>query len=234
MKTMEGPWTQGNGMPGWGIVADLTPPELLASRRMRVVRRLVIVGVAAVVLLCAGGYGYAVWQNDQASDALTAEQDRTTSLLAQQRRYSGVTVVHGSILQVQTQLAGLMAADVNVGSLVGAVVTALPKDMTIDQLTVTVSAASASGASSSGGKSTGAGELDMSDAVHIGTIALSGTGRNLTDLAAYVDSLRKTPGLFDPYPLSNQTTDTGTSYSLQVTLTDALLTHRYEVPAGAK
>ena len=31
-------------MPGWGIVADLTPPELIASRRLRLLRKLLIAG----------------------------------------------------------------------------------------------------------------------------------------------------------------------------------------------
>jgi hypothetical protein len=127
-----------------------------------------------------------------------------------------------------------MAADVDVSALLGAVVAALPKEMTIDQLAVTVSAASSRGDLASKGKSSGVGGLDLSDAVHIGTVTVSGTGSTLTDLAGYVDALRATKGIFEPYPLSNQTTEVGTSYSLQLTLTDALLTHRYELPEGGK
>jgi hypothetical protein len=234
MKPMDGPWTQGNSMPGWGIVADLTPPELIASRRMRVIRRLMIVAVAAVVLLCAGGYTLAIWQHNQASDELASEQDRTTSLLGEQRRYSGVTVVRGAIADVQGQLAGLMVADVNVGALIGAVASALPKGMSIDQLAVTISAPTPTDKFSTGKESGGLGGLDLSDAAHIGTVTLSGTGSKLTDLAAYVDALRKTTGVFEPYPQSNQTTDTGTTYSLQLTLTDALLTHRYDAQDGGR
>jgi hypothetical protein len=221
-------------MPGWGIVADLTPPELIASRRMRVIRRLMIVAVATVVLLCAGGYTLAIWQHNQAANELASEQDRTTSLLAEQRRYSGVTVVRGAIADVQGQLAGLMVADVNVGSLVAAITTALPKGMSIDQITVTVAAASSSGNASTNGESGGLGGLDLSDAAHIGTVTLSGSGSKLTDLAAYVDTLRKTPGVFEPYPQSNQITETGTTYSLELTLTDALLTHRYDTQDGGR
>lgn len=236
MKAMDGPWTQANALPGWGIVADLTPPELIASRRLRVVRRLMIVGLALVVVLCAGGYAFAIWDNGQAANGLTAEQDRTTTLIAQQRRYSGVTVARGAIADVSTQLAGLMAGDVNVGALVGSVVGALPQGMTIEQMDVTVSAPSAAGNSSSGSSGNGGGiaGLDRSSATQIGSITVSGTGHRLTDLAAYVAALRAAPGIFEPYPLSNQATETGTTYSLQLTLTDALLTHRFDVTGGSR
>jgi hypothetical protein len=230
MKTMDGPWSQGESMPGWGIVADLTPPELIASRRMRVIRRLMIIGVATVLLLCAGGYALAILRHNDAESELASQQDRTTTLIAKQRRYSGVTVVRGSIAEVQDQLAGLMAGDVNVGALVGAVVTALPQDMTIDQLSVDIVTGTSSGSGST--NSGGVGSLDLSHAAHIGTVSMSGTGSRLTDLATYVNTLRTIPGVFEPYPQSNQTTEKGTTYSLQLTLTDALLTHRFDVKGG--
>ena len=44
-------------MPGWGIVADLTPPELVESRRLKALRKLIAVCLGAVVLLLrAAGY----------------------------------------------------------------------------------------------------------------------------------------------------------------------------------
>ncbi len=234
MKAVDSPWTQQNTMPGWGIVADLTPPELIAKRRLVVVRRMVIAGVATVLLLCGGGFGYAVWQHGDAEDGLAAEQQRTTSLMSEQRKYSSVTVVRGAIGQVQDQLAALMAGDVDTSVLVGSIVSALPKTMTITQMSVTISAAGVTGASGSSGSAGGIGSLDLSGATHIGTVTLSGTGATLTDLAGYVQALQAAPGVFEPYPLSNQATETGTSYSLQLTLTDALLSHRFDAPEAAK
>jgi hypothetical protein len=40
---------------------------------------------------------------------------------------------------------------------------------------------------------------------------------------------RDDQGRVDPYPLSNQTEATGVKYSVQLTLTDELLTHRFDV-----
>jgi hypothetical protein len=232
MKAIDSPWTQQDTMPGWGIVADLTPPELIAKRRLTVVRRLVVAGVITMLLLCGAGFGYATWQHGKAEDGLAAEQLRTTTLLSEQRKYSSVTVVRGAIGQVQDQLAGLMSGDVDTAALVHSIVDALPATMTIDQMTVTISVAGTSGDRS--GTTGGIGSLDLTGATHIGTVALSGTGAELTDLAGYVRALQDAKGVFEPYPLSNQATDTGTTYSLQLTLTDALLTHRYETQDGAK
>ena len=47
------PW---NGMPGWGIVADLTPPELIASRHLKVLRKWIVLGLVVLVLACVAGY----------------------------------------------------------------------------------------------------------------------------------------------------------------------------------
>ncbi len=249
MRIVSPVWAMDGAPPGWGIVADLTPPELIADRRLKVVRRFVAVGLALVLGLCGVGYGYAVWQGSSAADGLAAEQARTATLLADQHRYIGVTAVHAAITQVQQQLGGLMASDVNVDKITAAIVAALPPAMTIDSATVTVTGAvDAASGRSTGDKASGVGGLDTSKAHHIGTVTLSGTGAQLTDLAAYVDALRRVPGVFEPYPLSNQATGAdapagtsaggsaapasgataGTTYSLQLTLTDALLTHRFD------
>lgn len=259
MRIVSPVWAMDGAPPGWGIVADLTPPELIADRRLKVVRRIIAIGLAVVLGLCGVGYGYAVWQGSSATDALAAEQTRTASLLAEQHRYIGVTAVHAAITQVQQQLGGLMSSDVDVDKITAAIVAALPPTMTIGDATVTVTGvADAASGSGQGNQPNGVGGLDTSDAHHIGTVTLSGTGKQLTDLAAYVDALRKVPGVFEPYPLSNEVvtadaagaasagsgaagaaggamagsaagaaTATSTNYSLQLTLTDALLTHRF-------
>ena len=49
------------GMPGWDVVADLTPPELINMRWLGVLRRRIAAGlVLVVVLLRAVAYVYAV------------------------------------------------------------------------------------------------------------------------------------------------------------------------------
>ena len=47
------PWSS---MPGWGIVADLTPPELIASRHLKVLRKWIVLGLVVLVVACVAGY----------------------------------------------------------------------------------------------------------------------------------------------------------------------------------
>lgn len=225
------PGTTGS-MPGWHIVADLTPPELIASRRLGVVRFVVLLVVLVVAACCVGGYLYAKGQAGLAAQDLATEQATTQSLLNSQRSYSGVTALQNAISDIRNDTATLMAQDVDIAALLGRVGDALPRGMAITKVDLTINAATgSSGASASNGTS-GPGSLDASGSGHIGTVTLTGTGTRLADLPAFIDRLSGIDGVFAPYPLTNQTTDDGTNFSLQLTLTDALLSHKFDVTGG--
>ena len=218
----------GAAMPGWHIFADFTPPELMVERRVRRVR----VAMIAVVVLAAAltflGYNYAQGQAAQAQSAVEAEEAISASLRSQQQQYAGVTQLEAAVDDARRDLAALLASDVDVNALLGAIWSALPAGITIDQITVTVPdqfSGSSSGTSGSGG----AAALDPSDATHVGTVALAGTGTAIDDVPAFIDNLSDIRGVYSPFPTSNQQAEGGTSYSLQFTLTDALLTGRYAV-----
>lgn len=221
----------GAAMPGWHIFADLTPPELMVERRVRRVR---VVMIAVVVLAAIGtflGYNYAQGEAAQAQSAVDAEEAISASLRSQQQQYSGVTQLEGAVDAARQDLAALLASDVDVNALLGAIWAALPSGMTIDQITVTVPdqfSGQSSGAAGTS-KGDGAASLDASDATHIGTVALAGTGTSIDDVPAFIDNLSGIKGVYSPFPTSNQQADAGTSYSLQFTLTGVLLTGRYAV-----
>lgn len=212
-------------MPGWHIYADLTPPELIAARAVRKVRVWVAIALVLVVAVIGAGYQFARMQAAEAADTVAVERAIGDTLRAQQQQFSGVTSIQGSITAARAQLATLMASDVDVDALLGRIWAALPEGMTIDQLSITIPPL----ATSSGDTRSGTGALDTSDAAHIGTATLSGTGQQLADLSTFVDRLRQIDGIFDPYPTSNDVADEGTEYSLQLVLTDALLSGLYAV-----
>lgn len=218
-------------MPGWHVVADLTPPELIAARRLRVVRLLVLIAVAVVAAGCVGGYLLARQQAAAATVDLNAAQARSTMLQAQQRQYSSVTALQNAIGGVQGQVAALLADDVDFSALLGDIGAALPAGMTITQAQVTITPTNGVGGST-GTNAGGPGALDASDATHIGTVTLSGTGSTLDQLPVLVQRLGAIKGVFDPYPLTNVASDTGTTFSVQLTLTDARLSHAFD--AGGK
>jgi hypothetical protein len=220
--------------PGWNIVADLTPPELIEARRVTVVRFLVLVAIALVMVCCGGAYFFVRGQADLAGQDLGSEQAITSSLLQTQRSFSGITALQNSIASVDKQIATLMAPDVDVPKLLTALQSALPTGMTLNQIDVEIASGGTPSTGSRSGGASGPGSLDASGATHIGTITLGGTGTKLADLPVYIDRLSKVNGIFDPFPLTNQATAAGTSFTVQLTLTDALLTQRSATTTGGK
>jgi hypothetical protein len=222
-------------MPGWHVVADLTPPELIAARRLKVVRLFVLVVVVIVAAACAGGYYLARQQAAAAATDLEAAQATSTTLQAQQRSFAGVTALQGTLDAVRGQIATLLAADVDFSQLLGDIGAALPPGMSINQASVTITPPTDGKAASAGGASA----LDASGVTHIGTVTLAGTGQTLEDLPVFIQRLGAIDGVFDPYPLANQVVTTGsdsgagtgTTYSVQITLTDARLSHAFDMEA---
>ncbi len=226
--TAAGPglWTV---LPGWGISADLTPPEILNKRQLGVLAKMIAAGVVVLLLLCAGAYALAVHANSRASADLVAEQDHTLALQKVAGSYSGVVSIQGSASRVQADVAQVMGGDVDLVKLMVVLQSSLPKSMTIKQETITISTVGVVG------NATAPGGLDKSGLPRIGTITLSGTGKSIDDLSDYVDSLAAVPGLVDVLPVSNtraETGKTGTEFNISIGLTNQLLSHRFDVSGG--
>lgn len=225
-----------NTMPGWGINANLLPPDVIAARRIAAIRKIIILVLIAVVVLAGVGYGYAFMQQRQAQSQLSAEQTKTTTLEASQEQYSEVVTLAASITQVKTQLAGLMAGDVDAAKLIDNVIAQLPPKSTITQLQLSLDAAGQQGGSSStsgSSTSTGGSVLDASGRPHIGSLTMTGSTGSLSEVAGYVNALAKLPGVVSVYPTSagagtGTGTGNGVQFTIDLTLTDQLLTHRYD------
>lgn len=223
MTTAVRPKELWNSMPGWGIVANLIPPELLLARRLRVLRRVLALVLALVVLLAMTTFGWAWLQHQAADRDLVAVQNQTAQLQAEQSRFQPAVKVQGSITQIDGQLKTLMANDVDFSTVLGNIRNQLPANMTIGQLALTIDQ------SKSGTSGSGAASLDASGARHIGLVTISGKASHLADLSGFIDKLRTVPGVLEPFPVSNATADGGAvDYSVQLTLTAALLTHTYD------
>jgi hypothetical protein len=206
--------------PGWAFAANLMPPELVLAYRVRRLRERIVLVVCLVVLLSAAGFAYGFWRLHQADGQLQAAQSQAAALHQQTTQYAAVTRVQGTVAQVRSQLGQLLSDDVDVAALIGKIRSAAPAGVHITGLTVTVT-----GATDSTGPT---GSLDTSAAAHIGTIEIQASGSRITDAASFADALAGIGGLVDVLPTSN-TAQTGTTdFTLEVTLTDALLSHRFD------
>ncbi len=213
-----------NTMPGWGIAADLTPPELIDTRRMKRLRHVIALCLLAVVLLCAAGYAAAYAKHLSAASSVDKARARTTALNAEAANYAGVTRIKATTSDFQTKVAGLMKTDVDLAALLTRIRQELPKSMALSQVTVTVNAASAT----TGGTSEGT-SMNTSGATIIGTVTLTGYGRSLNDLPLYVDGVSAIAGVVDVVPTSNQNNGSSASFSVTLNVTDKLYTHRFDV-----
>ena len=226
MTTMQ-PRELWSTMPGWGIVANLIPPEVLQARRVRAVRKLVAYALCVLVLLAGLGYGFAWYRSQQAADTLAAEQSRTSQLLAQQKRYADVTLLQGSVAGIRTELSRLLANDVDVSAVMAAILLQLLPGATVSQLAVTLSTPGSQQATTT--PASGSGVLDTSGRPHIGLISITGQTARMSDVSTFVDRLSALPGFLDPYPTSNTTSDKGTVFTVQFSINDRLFSHRYDV-----
>lgn len=219
-------------MPGWGITANLLPPEVVAARRLGAIRKMIVAVMILVVVLGGLGYGYALLQQHSARDDLSSEQARTTALLAQQRTYAEVVALAGTISQIKDELATLMAGDVDAAKLVDAIVARLPTGAAITQLQATL--AQDLGQTNSSTTSTGVGVLDTSGRTHVGSVSVTATLKSMQDGAAFATQLATIPGVIDVYPTSQTNNSGSIQITIQMILTDQLLTHRFDVtPADA-
>lgn len=216
--------------PGRDMYADLTPPELLNARRLHGLRRTLLLGLTVVVALVALAFAGAVWRSHQAGAGLAQQQARTATLRAEQQRYGEVTAIQGSTRLVRSQLAGLVAGDVDIATLLGSVRAALPASMVLGEVGVTLTDPAATTAAA---RSSGTGSLDTSGAAVVGSITVSGTSTKLVDLAAYVRTLQATKGVVDVVPVTNQLADSSFTYSVTMSVTERVLSHRFDVATTA-
>lgn len=235
-KVFDQPQQLWSTMPGWGIVANLLPPEVILARRIRVLRKLMTMVLIAVVVLGALGYGYAFWQAHRASATLGSEQNRGSQLTAQQNKYANVVRIEGDVANVKSQIATLLADDVDFSALIVQVIGKLPHGATISQMSVTLAAGSQQPAAASG---TDSSILDTSGHPHVGAITLTGQAGNLDQVAAFVSSLATVPGIVGVFPTSQQggaTSQQGggaaVQFNVALTLTDQVLSHRYTTTGG--
>ena len=225
MSTMTPPSQIWNTMPGWGIVADLTPPELIDSRRLKLLRKFLALLLLVVLVISAAVYAYAYLGNVKAQSALTDEQSRTSELQSTQGKYRDVTQIQTKLNQVNGQVAGVMQGDVDLQPLLAELRKALPGSLTIKTLALSVNSAPNGAAGTPG--------LDTSGYRSIGSVTLDGNALSYAGVAQYVDALSNITGVTNVVPTSAQSNKIVISYNITLNLTDQVLSHRFDATQKA-
>jgi hypothetical protein len=207
------------------VAANLLPPEVTDARRGRKVR------VAVIVLLVAALGGTVAWdisagnQKSAVADQLAKVQSDNTRLIHQQSSYNELVQAQTTDRAISTQLALLMASDLQWSELVPSVVNALPVGASITTITGALAGGNAAIAQLPG----------ITDSSAIGTITVKGSAADKVTIAAYVDALTKVSGVAAPYVTSAQQ-QTGGQYqfSLDLEITKAELGGRFTSTTGGK
>ncbi|MDO9377439.1 MAG: hypothetical protein Q7T56_01220 [Nocardioidaceae bacterium] len=218
----------GSTMPAWGLAADLTPPEVIEGRQVRAIRKRLVVGLAAIVLVCVAGFAFATLQATTAEDSLASTQAATDELMAAQGQYDDVVKVQADTRAVDAQVAQLMATDVDVATLVTELRGTLPGTMSLTALNVTLTSATDAAAPPVAATDPAA----EPGSTPIGTVTLTGSAQQLSDLAGYATDLAGIDGVANVLPASNAKGEAGaTTWTVTLGITDALHTHRYDLDA---
>jgi hypothetical protein len=214
--------------PGWGIHADLLPPEVLSSRRLKAVRRSVVTVCAAFIALMVLLYPLAMYKNHKAATERDEQLAAQSALVAQKASYANVTSLVAQINQVAGQVSQLMVADVDVPDLLRTIRVIAPPETTLTGLQLTVESTGASAALAGPAGSS----LDTSGQAPIGAVTINGTSASFGTAADYVTALAKLPGVVDVQPQTNSSDGHVYAFTIGATLTDARLSGRYPATAG--
>lgn len=210
-----------SSMPGWGIVVNLVPPEVLVARRVRVIHKLIVTSVAAIVLVAGLAYGYAYWQVHTASGQLSAAEAQTTQLHQGQQKYGAVLSLQAETAHVDGELKGLTATSIDLANLVNKVIALSPNPGLLTKVDVEETAAAPPG-STAVTTSNPTGSLDTSGQLQIGTITVTGAAASVAQVSDYVHRLAKVPGVVEVFPVTAQTNGRYLDFTVEMTMTDQL------------
>jgi hypothetical protein len=213
--------------PGWGIAVDLTPGEVVNARRVGGTKKLVVGMVVLAVLVAAGLTFLALQDKWAAQDEYDAAQLETSQLQAEAREYADITLMETTISDIDSKLSVLMAEDVDFVNLMAKIRLRLPKELTIDNISILLAPDDPTAA-----------PVDPNapaptDGRSIGTLVISGSGSAIDALAPFVKDLAMLRGVVDVVPTSVNETEDGMMYALTMNITDELYTHRFDAQAAA-
>jgi hypothetical protein len=206
------------------ITANLLPVEIVESRRERKVRRVVLAALGAFVAVLVAWYGLMSYQTATARTALTAVQDDSQAVLRQQRAFADVVSVQAESKVISSQLAVLLATDLQWPRLLAAVTHAAPAGVALTGLSGTLAPTTDTAGPTVIQLPNTSGERP------VGTLTASGLAPTALAVAAYVDALGKIKGLGNPLLGGVTRQDGRLHFTVQVDITSSALGGRY--PGG--
>jgi Tfp pilus assembly protein PilN len=209
------------------IAANLLPVEIVEGRRDRKVRRVVLAALAAFVAVLVAWYGLMTYQTAGARTTLTGVEDDSQGVLRQQRAFADVVSVQAQSKVISSQLAVLLATDLQWPRLLAAVTQSAPAEIALTGV---------SGALTPKTEAAGPAVIQLpntSGERKVGTLTVTGLAQTALAVAAYVDALGKIKGLGDPLLGDVTAHDGQLHFTVLVDITASSLGGRYSAAGAA-
>ena len=205
------------------ISAHLLPDEVIAARRARKVRSLVLVVLGVVAVLLGSWYAFVSLQANDAQAELDGVALEQTVLQRQQNEYRQVTDVRAETAAINGTLATLLGEDLRWSTLLGTL-----RSTGADSAIEITAVSGALSSSSAGGGAAPADRLPTGSAARIvGTLTVTGEAPDKNSVARYVDALGAVELLANPYLTSAAQVERKVQFSLSVDITAAALGGRF-------
>jgi hypothetical protein len=186
----------------------LLPPQVLIGRKGKVIRRRLGMGVIAVVVLVAAGFGAANLSLANSQSNLLTAQDETTSILQQQAKYGDVLKVKADASAIELSQTTVTAQEILWAPFYESFEATLPADSGINTLSVALD--------NPLGSSPAKGASGPLQGAHIATI--NGTlVMPQASISGWLDSLTGLKGFVDVTP-NNVTASANNSYTVSITM----------------
>ncbi len=200
---------------------NLLPPEIRSARGLRVVQRLLGLGLLVVLGLVGLGYLYAANEARGAEDDLEAARGETTRLLAEQAQYMPVTEVLDQLTAMDVARRLAMVSEIPAALYLGAISAVTPPGVTIESVTYTGSSPMVlAPVPANALVEPGVGEIDI-----VGRAPMP------VDTVAWARALNSIPGLRDAWVEATNVSGTDeVSYlvvTASVTVDESALTDRF-------
>jgi Tfp pilus assembly protein PilN len=185
----------------------LLPPDVIARKKLKAIKRRLWMAVIVVVAISAIAYGGTVVSLTAAQAQLQSANSAATLLTVQQAKYGEVSKVKADINSIQQAQKTATAKEILWAPYIGQIQASLPAGATIQSMNAGLDLASAS---------TAAPTTVPLQATHIATLTVT-VGMNQADIAGWVGGLTSIKGFVDAVPDSVSVNPKG-GYLVEVTI----------------
>lgn len=186
---------------------SLLPPEIHERQRIKQLRRKLLAFIVLAIVLVVAGYAGATYLSILGQQALTAENEKTTTILAEQSKYSAVQTTSNRLtLAKQAQLVG-SSTEIDLAAYLELVQATLPAGTSIGTVAVDAATPIASYPQAT---------VPLQPS-RIATLTFTAETSSLPDVPSWLRALETLPGFADATPGSIKLTDSG-RFQAQITM----------------